>query len=412
MLTRNKVIKMKKMKIKKVASKATHQMKEMFGSHPSITDEEAEKFSERAWGGLKNRTVYWDPCNWKNMGHINLRQDIFERAKPGLEASDEAQGLGAEAQFAAYRKAMETKSLLTSNWNIPIHAVPRVQIVTPGILPMANMLSRMTFNRDTLQTTPQTGTGAAAHFAESATAYTENDDVYMDGSESLYNFAVDSYGRANKISSLMSMVGGTIQNPRNTMAMGQLNAIRRYEETQIIQGQNGGDASGFKGLYEFATKDSKGAFNTDKSGGINWVDDITDGIEDVISNGANPDSVIVVTDKNSHKDIIHALRDYVRTGSAYKTRSDFAVTAPGIDTSFRAIDFDGTPIFKSYGAEETSGSREVYFFDASKHGMAMVSDAVLRPLASTGPYEFAATDAFGTMYSEGRATVGRYYDIA
>ena len=336
-----------------------------------LPDEDvAEKFFKQTWGaaGVKRNTVTYDPLGARGPKGTNLRPKIKEMFMPGFEAWDEAMGMGADFGPALnyFQETMaeqrQMKSLLTTNWNIPIHAL-EVNIVTPGITPISALIPRIATDKKTVQSHPLTTVGAAAHIAENATAYSYNDDTYAGGTLTDYAFSMAGIGRGNDISDLMMLTGGSVDNPAAVRAMAQLQAIRRFEETQIIQGTNGGSASSFSGLYDFAS--GTGGTNTDKSGGVTWPTDLRTAIETVVDNGGNPETMFVVTTSTIRNQIADALQEFYRGRDPWK---NFEVIANGINFRWRVLEFDGVPVFKSYGC----GSGELYVSDFSTHYMAEV----------------------------------------
>lgn len=369
----------------------------------------AHKFFLQSYGaaGIKNGTVVYDPLGARGPKGTNLRPKIKDMFMKGFEAWDDGMrmGLDFDPALKEFQRAMaeerQLKSLLTTNWNIPIHAL-EVNIVTPGITPISALIPRIATDKKTVQSHPLTTIGAAAYIAESATAYTFNDDTYAGGSLSDYAFSMTGIGRGNDVSDLMMLTGGSVDNPAAVRAMAQLQAIRRFEETQIIQGQGGGSGTSFLGLRDFA--EGTGGTDTNKATGVTWPTDLRIAIETVVDNGGNPETMFVVTSSTIRNQIADALQEFYRGRDPWK---NFEVIASGINFKWRVLEFDGVPVFKSYGC----GSGELYVSDFATHYMAEVQPPTFKPLAKTGPFDRGATDTWETMISEGYAHCLRYYNI-
>ena len=385
----------------------------------------ARRMADEAWGAIPHEkdeeVITWDPMGFRTGKPISLYPDIYESVKPGLKAFDQAlengvRGVGLHLAYnegleKAEKEGTQQKILYPiaartgSSWNIPVYAIPKVTVVTPGILPISTIIPRVTSNSDLVQTTPLTSIGAAAHIASNATTFTEADDTYGGGTMSDYKFTTHGIGRQNDVADLMKLVGDAIANPNQTTFNAQLTAIRRFEEIQLIQGTDGtgsGSASSFKGLYDLAT--GTGGTSTDKSGGVTYPDVLTDLIENSVDNGANPETMAVVCNTAEHKKIKLALQDYYRGRNPWM---NYEVLDSGQDFKWRVLHYDGIPIFKSYGC--TQG--DIYAFDFATFYMAEVQPPMAEILGRSGPMDRLATSCWETSVSEGFAHVTRYYDI-
>ena len=385
----------------------------------------ARRLSNEAWGNIPHEEgeeiITWDPMGFRTGKSISIYPEVYESVKPGLKAFDKAveQGVRGSALHLAYNEGLaeaekegtQQKILYPiaartgGSWNIPVYAIPKVTVVTPGILPISTIIPRVTSSSDLVQTTPLTSIGAAAHIASNATTFTEADDTYGGGTMSDYKFPVHGIGRRNDVADLMKLVGDAIANPTQTTFNAQLTAIRRFEEIQLIQGTDGsgsGSSSSFSGLYDLAT--GTGGTSSDKSGGVTWPDDLTNLIENSVDNGANPETMAVVCNTTEHKKIKLALQDYYRGRNPWM---NYEVLGTGQDFKWRVLHYDGIPIFKSYGC--TQG--DIYAFDFGTFYMAEVQPPMSEILGRTGPMDRLATSCWETSVSEGFAHVTRYYDI-
>ncbi len=407
--------------LKSIVRKIGGRLPQASPNHSGRLGKNAMALHREGFQGLEEDMLYYDPAGFSFPGGVNGRVDMLEETMPAIKAFDMIRRRGGNFDMAvqAYRQISmdqalaQTKTLVSSSWNIPIHAIPDVRVVSPGQLPLATLIPRVAINKDQVQATPATGIGAAAPIGETDATYTINDDVYHDGTVADYTFTVKGYGRANNVSELMTLVGGNIKNPRQNNALLQLLAVRRLEEVAIFQGTHtgtgySGNAGYFQGLYDFSQKTGN-AIDEDKSGGIDYPDDLREMFNLLVSYGANRDTMMAVTDAVTFTNIANALQTYVRTGSPYR---NFEVRGNGADLDVTCVVIDKVCIFPSYGAPTAANKKEILAFDASTVYMAMVQDAMLKPLAKTGPFEHAATDAFGCLVSEGFKHVGRYHTIA
>lgn len=375
----------------------------------------ASRLSKQGMMGMDPGTCYWDPIGARVDGGVNLAgapNGLKAMIDPAIREFQNCVDAGYpfEQAIQAYRM-VGMKTLASTAWNIPVYAVRGTPIVSKGALPAAVLMSRIVTDKDEVQTTPLTTLGAAANIAESDASYTFNDDTFHGGTLANYTFAVKGYGRGNKVSELMSMVGGSINNPRQTLAEAELLAIRRYEEAQIFQGTSN-DASGFKGIKDWSAYADFGYLRNMAGGALTSPDDVRLAIDTlVVDKGANPDTLIGMTDRATYTAIKNDLQDYVRTGDPHK---NFEKLDPlnNININLRCLVVDGVKIFPSVGAPTTASQRELVFIDLADHYMAMVQDATLKPLAFIGPHEDMATDAYGTCVSEGFGHCGRIYNIA
>jgi len=368
----------------------------------------------KGFPGLEPNTLYWDPTgsHTEGMG-VNLVAGMKEDLAPAIKKFNDMLVDGRhdiEEIFAEYR-AIQKKTLATTSWNIPVYAIRGTPIVSPGSLPLASLLARIAVDKNTIQSTPITTIGAAATILESDTGYSFNDDTYADGTLAEYLYTVKGYGRGNKISELMSLVGGAIENPRQSLTNSQLLAIRRFEELQIFQGTNS-VATSFAGVYDWRSLTDFGYARAMAGAALTAPDDVRLAINTLVNvKGANRQTLIGATDNTTLTSIANDLQDYMKTADPYK---NYVVldTQNNINIEILCVVVDGVKIFPSYGAPTTPASHELIFLDLKDHYMAMVQDAILKPLAKTGPLEQFATDAYGCLVSEGKGHIGRISGIA
>jgi len=390
-------------------------------SNRRLGGQRTSRLFKQSFMGLPADYCYWDPMGSRVEGGVNLvgaPGGMRDMVMPAVKAFQKAFDAGYPMEEAVWEyRRVGKKTLTSSAWNIPVFAVRGTPIVSPGALPAATLFSRITTDKDEIQTTPLTTVAAAANIAEGDANYTFNDDTYHGGTVGNYAYAIKGYGRGNKVSELMSMVGGSIANPRQTNAAAELLAIRRYEEIQTIQGTNNaggfsGDPLGFKGNFDFSAFGDFGSLVDQAGAAITAPDTLRTMIDTLVNtNGADPDMLLGFTDTVTLTGIKNDLQDYVRTGDPHK---NFVMLDPtnNVNIKLRPVVIDGVKIFPSFGSPTTATKREVNFMDARDHYYGMVQDAVLKPLAKIGPHEDMATDAYGAFVSEGYAHCGRIKNIA
>ena len=405
--------------VRKVGAKFTRGFEPV--NNRGLLGERANRLFKQSFMGLPADVCYWDPTGARVENGVNLigaPGGLREQIDPAMKAFQEAVEAGYPLEQAVWSyRNVGMKTLASTSWNIPIYAVRGTPIVSPGALPAATLLSRQTTDKDQVQTTPLTTVAGTTNIAEGDALYTYSDDTYFGGDSTHYLFDIKGYGRGNKVSMLMSMVGGSIANPRQTLADAELLSIRQYEETQIIQGTNNavgysGDPLGFKGIYDWSAYGDFGYLRNMGGGALTSPDDLRTAIDTlIIDKNANPDTLIGFTDRSTLSAIKNDMQDYVRTGDPHK---NYVMMDPtnNVNVKVRCVVIDGVKIFPSKGSPVTAAKREVTFIDLRDHYMAMVQDAVLKPLAFIGPHEDMATDAYGTLVSEGVAHCGRIYNIA
>lgn len=383
-------------------------------------DATARNLSRRSMMGLPADTCYWDPTGSVVDGGVNLIGQpggLRDQIAPAMKEFNRCVEMGYPPEEAvwSYRRAAR-KTLLASAWNIPIYAVRGTPIVSRGALPAMKLLPRITTDRGQVQTTPLTSIGTSTVIAPGDNNYTYTDDTYHGGTIGHYTFDVKGWGRGNKIDELMSLIGNVINNPRMSTSEAQLLSAQRYAEIQVIQGTHvgvgfSGDASGFKGIYDWRGYADFGYLLNMGGAALTGVQEVREGIDTLEANGADRDSLIGMTDSVTLTKIKNDLQHLVRTQNPAKTYV-FQDPLNNINIKIQGVDVDGVKVFPSYGSPTTAGKREINFMDLHDHALFMVQDATLKPLAKIGPHEDMATDMFGVLGSSGVGHCGTIHTIA
>lgn len=273
-----------------------------------------------------------------------------------------------------------SKAMSRSNYSMPLFVSPEVYISSGENLPLADMLAREAVQEDTIDADEQTAVGSVSQFSEGG-SYPTADDTYSN-----HSYDVVSYGRESEVTDFVQLAAGSLRSTRSVTEEAMMRAVRQYEERQIIQGTNN-DTNGFSGFADLI----QAANQDNASGAALAVNDIYTANETLERAGADMDNIVHVTTHKNFTDLQKELTDYTRYESPGET----------LGFGFRALDVGGTPVMKSHGVNNTSGSRDLWSFDASGWYLAMLQDATMHPLAKTGPSETFAVDSYGVLVGEG-----------
>jgi hypothetical protein len=320
---------------------------------------------------------------------VHYPSDMFEEVwSDAFSLFNQEQRKGAELREAA---KTVSKALDRTNYSMPLFVSPEVYISSGENLPLADMLAREAVQEDTIDADEQTDVGSVSQFDEGG-AYPTADDTYSN-----HSYDVVSYGRESEVTDFVQLAAGSLRSTRSVTEEAMMRAVRQYEERQIIQGTNN-DANGFRGFSDLVTT----ANTTDASGSALSVDDIYTQNQTLERSGADMDNIVHVTTHKNFTDLQKELTDYTRYESPGET----------LGFGFRALDVGGTPVMKSHGVNNTSGSRDLWSLDASGWYMGMLQDATLHPLAKTGPSETFAVDSYGVLVGEGVEHLARVENLA
>jgi len=359
---------------------------------------------EKEAGIAGDSVLYHDPMGFRTTGpSADASEDLSKDAvKPTHYPStmfedtwedayrlfNQEQRKGAELREAAKEVA---KAMDRSNYSMPLFVSPEVYVSSGENLPLADMLAREAVQEDTIDADEQTDVGNVSQFAEGG-SYPTADDTYSN-----HSYDVVSYGRESEVTDFVQLAAGSLRSTRSVTEEAMMRAVRQYEEAQIIRGTNN-DASGFSGFEDLVTA----ANTSDASGAALSVDDIYEQNQTLERNGADMDNIVHVTTHKNFTDLQKELTDYTRYESPGET----------LGFGFRALDVGGTPIMKSHGVNNTSGSRDLWSLDASGWYMGMLQDATMHPLAKTGPSETFAVDSYGVLVGEGVNHLARVQNLA
>ncbi len=359
---------------------------------------------EKQVGLPGDRVLYHDPMGFRTNGpSADVSEDLSKSAvDPTHYPSEMYEEVWSDAyrlfndeqrKGAELREAAKTvsKALDRANYSMPLFVSPEVYISSGQNLPLADMLPREAVQQDTIDADEQTDVGDISQFAEGG-SYPTADDTYSN-----HSYDVVSYGRESEVTDFVQLAAGSLRSTRSVTEDAMMRAVRQYEEAQIIRGTNN-DASGFEGFEDLVTA----ANTTSASGSALSVDDIYEQNQTLERNGADMDNIVHVTTHKNFTDLQKELTDYTRYESPGET----------LGFGFRALDVGGTPVMKSHGVNNSSGSRDLFSLDASGWYMGMLQDATMHPLAKTGPSETFAVDSYGVLVGEGVEHLARIENLA
>ncbi len=388
-----------------------HDGKAVKSAEGGINAREAQVAHRRCFGdfvekatksaGLPGDQVpYWDPMGFLNSRGeaIEAKSTMFEKWEGAFQRFNELARQGYPLQEAAKEV---TKSIDRTSYSLPIFFTPDVFISDQEDLPLADMLARTAVQEDTIKVDELTDVGSADSYDE-GTDWPENDDTYGN-----LTYDVAAYGRRNEVTDFVQLAANTLRSTRALTEDQQVEAIRRYEERQVIRGK--GTATGvtgndtttraWEGLSDFASSDGT---TNDKTSSVITRSDVRDAIRDLRRKGASRDDIIHVTDHKTFQDLQEDVEDF----TMYESPAD------DFSFGFQALSIDGTMVMESHGSPNSDGSRLFTSFDASAHYMGMLQDVTMHPLARDTPTENFATDAYGVLVSESPGRTHLHYNLA
>ena len=376
----------------------------------NINAREAQVAHARSFGNFVERATksagmpgdqvpYWDPMGFLNSRGeaVEAKSTMFEKWEGAFQEFNRLARDGYPLQEAAKEV---TKSIDRTSYSLPIFFTPDVFITDQEDLPLADMLARTAVQEDTVKVDELTDVGSASSFDE-GTDWAENDDTYNN-----LTYDVVSYGRRNEVTDFVQLAANTLRSTRALTEDQQVEAIRRYEEDQIIVGKGNvdadlaaADANGWDSLTDHASSDGT---TNDVAGGTITRTLVRDAIRDLRRKGASRDDIVHVTDHKTFQDLQEDVEDF----TMYESPAD------ELSFGFQALEIDGTMVLESHGSPNTDGERLFTSFDASAHYLAMLQDVTMHPLARDTPTENFATDAYGVLVSEAPSRTHAHHNLA
>lgn len=345
---------------------------------------------EKETGLPGNEVLYKDPFGWRSPGPsldnpTYYPQKMFE----GPGDSD-----GYKAMFAEFnrlqRKGMEVreaarevaKSVDRTSYSLPIYVSPDVYLSSGKDTPLADSIPRVAVQNDTIQADEEIDSGTIAAFGEGGT-YPEGDGQVIN-----HEYDVYSYGRESEVTDFVQLAASPLRSTRSYTEDQMMRSMRKYEEIQFFQGTNA-DANGFPGLADLV-ESGAGETGLDMvSEGYGAVSEnaVYDAVNRITTAGGSRDSCATFLPHDLYTGLAKALNDYTR----YDSPGDH------LSFGFQTLDIGGTPVFESHGVP----AGEMWTMDMSSLYAGMLQDAMLHPLAKTGPTETFAVDTYGCLVAEG-----------
>jgi hypothetical protein len=376
----------------------------------NVNAREAQQAHQRAFGDYVEKAAraaslpgdqvpYWDPMGYlTSRGEpVNAKSRMYDKWEPAFQEFNRLTREGVPLQEAAKQV---TKSIDRTSYSLPIFFTPDVFQQDQEDLPLADMLARSAVQEDTIRVDVRTDVGAADSYSE-GTDWPANDDTYTN-----LEYDVYSYGRRNEVTDFVQLAANTLRSTRALTEDQQVEAIRRYEERQIIVGSGtvdtnvgANDTTSWEGITDHAA--SEGIIE-DAAGAVLTHNDVRGAIRKLRRRGASREDIVHVTDHKTFQDLQEDIEDFTRYDSP----------AEDLSFGFQGLNIDGTMVVESHGSPNVSGERLFTSFDASAHYMAMLQDVTMHPLARDSPTENFATDAYGTLVSEAPQRTHAIHNLA
>lgn len=359
-----------------------------FLKSPAKINNEAKQIYKGEFNDLPDGAIYWDPAGFKSKKSVNYRDEIFKSQEDLVKEFDEYQNKG----FSLSESIKEVrKNYDTGDWSIPIAHIPDVYVVQPEQTPIADMIPRETTDSDTVKATREDDQPSIEMGTLENTSDTEGSYTYADGSYTTKSFDVVGYGVASRLEDKMILASNQIRSTESVAEQAHMTAMRQEEERQIILGTSN-DTNGWSGFKDLGTNYE----SLDMSGSdINVLDKTRELVDEVEFQGGSRDSIVVVTDFESHRELRGELDTYTKYEMLDEDELGFG---------FSTLEVDGVPILKSHAITRqsnlSSGDLSMVAADMSSNYMAMLQDISVKPLAKVAPQEQFATDAYGTLVSE------------
>jgi len=367
----------------------------------------------RSFGDLPDGTIYRDPAGWKTNGEaIELQKDRFEQL--AREPVPELDHMVPDGETATVLKAwneyqrsgfgpMETtreirKNLDTGDWTLPLDIIPEVFVVNPEQTPMADMMTRVTTQDDTVVPTPLTDHPDISWGLETLDDTEGSYDFSDPDYDETLEFDVLGYGAATRLEDKLILSSSNLRNAESTQEQAFMRAMRQEEERQIILGTDN-NASGFDGFNDFIAGEAgtvSGDLDPDAANPEDYENATRSIIDDAEYAGAPTDTLAVVCDFDWHRNVRDAL--------VSRQRYEGGVTEVG--SGFEAMTVDNVPVMKSHAipriSDRADGStyNQAYAVNMDATYLSVLQETQVVPLAKTGPQERFAVDAYSVLTSE------------
>ena len=330
----------------------------------------------QSFGTLPNETRYveYDIKSLKeNKYNIDLRGQLGEAAKIGMKALTTTAGGAGTAGYAL----------------VPIFVDPRVVDTTRKYTPIVELMPRVTNQGMTADYNQITAKGGAITAAEDA-ALNEQDDTYDRQSTAIkFIYAV---GRVTgpAIAAMPSWIlqglnpaGGATgtfndagaTNSKQLEVLVKTRSIREKEESLIVNGDAGSDATQYSGFIALQSTTNK----LDKNTTAMTLDDINTAIQYAFDDGGRPN--LAICSSSVYTDLLGLLT--AKIGYMQPVQQVFW----GFSTIVLNTMVGQVPVIPSMYMSNVSGSKALYFLDMSVWEMRVLQDLTYQDLAKTNDSE-------------------------
>ncbi|MFW6026960.1 MAG: hypothetical protein ACOCRX_11540 [Candidatus Woesearchaeota archaeon] len=266
-----------------------------------------------------------------------------------------------------------------------------VRLVNPERTPLADLLPRVSTNREVVHLKRIDETGTVVSNLEGQTEY-EYPQAETETSET--DFDIIGYGYKEAVSDKLILSTENIYDAQSVVELSMVNAIRQYEEKQIARGTDenwGNDENGFEGLPDIGEEADVLDLN-DKS-----TKDVLDKVRSIkdtaIENGATEGDLIVAVSFDVWED----LRDELSDKPLYEVQiSEFSY-------GFNSLLVDGVKVMKSHGfnsyddVDKDNNEPIAVAVDTSDTAMYTLRDVSLEPLAKREAAELMSVSCYATL---------------
>ena len=325
-----------------------------------------------SFGALTDKTRYADAWN-----KIDFREELKNRMSIGMKALNTESGSVGTAGFAL----------------VPIYVDPRVVDQTRKFTPLVELIPRVTNQGMTADYNVITAKGGAYVAAEDA-ALPETTDTYDRAStpiKFLYSVgrvtgqmqaAMPSYILEGFQPSGEGLGGGSpfasvgAPNAKQMEVLVKARSLRELEEELILNGSISDDANEFDGLVTLQTAATTNVVDLDGAA-LTW-DDLETAVRYAFDDGGRPKLAVCSSA------VLQDIRKIIVDTFKYNP-SDLGGALPfGVSASILLQTLVGSiPVIPSMFLSNTSGAKQIFFFDTDYIEMRVLQDMTYEDLAHT-----------------------------
>lgn len=350
--------------------------------------------------------IYKDNYAVQSMKPIDMRDEMKDQAGWG-ETFEEIQklhteeGMPLEEASRTVRKSQleeEKKTLIAGDLSQAVFVTDQVVLTANQNTPLASeVIPRRAVDEVTIRLDDITDVGTTSTHPEEG-PYHEGEADFRDREYSVFEYSTK---RKFTDKARLSLERYDVQNTKISIAE---ESMLQYEEKQILRGTKE-DASGWDGLYQFASNDGELKDATGDSVGIGLVRDLITELRDGQNDSGHVgyDDMLCVVDVKTFRQLKDDLDDIQR----FEPPTD----ARRFEFGLQALEIDGVEVIESDGIPSVDGSREMYVYDTSVFSMYHLADHTLQPLPREDTKEVFALYAIGVFASHAPSRVAAYENI-